>query len=56
MVLVLVMTTTPTATAYSRLHFVRQVSGIIKYTEGVAAAAAVVMCITVTRKNMNIMT
>lgn len=48
-VLVLVMTTT----AYSRLHFVRPVSGIIKYTQGVAAAAAVVTCITGTRKNMN---
>lgn len=47
-VLVFVMTT---ATAYSRLHFVRPVSGIIKYTQGVAAA--VVTCITGTRKNMN---
>jgi hypothetical protein len=45
---ILVMTT---ATAYSRLHFVRPVSGIIKYTQGVAAA--VVTCITGTRKNMN---
>ena len=44
MMVVLVIVTT---TAYSRLHFVRPVSGIIKYTQGVVAAAAMV-----TRKKM----
>ena len=45
-VLVIVMTAATTA-AYSRRQFVRPVSVIIKYTQGVVAAAAMV-----TRKNM----
>lgn len=53
MVLVLVMTA---PTTYRLHHFVRQVSGIIKYTQGVAATPAImvaVVCITVTTKKKN---